>query len=197
MDEVRFSDKGIIFVDYPFAPASVSSGDPLPWDKICEVDPDAWPPELRLETGEVLFVAAEQKEELRQACKRYGVPVVQRVDVWALLLEPFLDTEFDEEHEERTLRRLEEYGITREEAWKIRREVRRRMLAYNFVMWDWVHLGLYDLLQASPAQWFPGLSWLRRGASQRFYWWAMEIAGRGPVVESVDEVGSASSDGES
>jgi hypothetical protein len=72
------------------------------------------------------------------------------VDVWHLILEPFLDTTFDHAHQERTLAILAANGVSRAECLAIRQDVALPMAAYNggTGLWDWVHLGLYDLLNA-------------------------------------------------
>ena len=55
------------------------------------------------------------------------------------------------------------------------------MLAYNSLLWDWVHLGMYDLLSAHLH--------IRRTVSEaafaEFYRWAQEIAQRAGVNEWV------------
>ena len=179
---LRYDNDGITFRRYPFPPASVCRDRHLPWSKIRDLDPDAAPPEIRTADGETLFVHAKQAVELRNACDAAGLPIVPRVDVWDLLLEPYLDTSFDAEDQERTRSKLEACGISRQETTRIRRRVGATMLAYNAVLWDWVHLGLYDLLTASRRS----PTWLTLGHRllprryAKFYWWAMEIADRGP-----------------
>lgn len=178
-----FDDRGITFREYPFPPASVRRDRHLPWAQVRDVDPDAAPPEVRTVDGETLFVDARQAADLWTACAAAGRPIVHRIDVWDLLLEPYLDTSFDAEDRERTLTTLERCGISRRESSEIRRRVGGTMLAYNSVLWDWVHLGLYDLLTVTRRA--PTLLTLRHRLSSRryatFYRWAMEIADRGVV----------------
>jgi hypothetical protein len=182
-DDMRFSDTGIEFPDYPFPPASVH-GDPLlRYADIRDVDPSTAPPEVRTRGGETLFVSATHADALRDAVAKVGLRVARRLDVWDLLLEPFLDTTFDAAHQERTLRTLEAVGVSRPETERIRARVGPTMLAYNGVLWDWVHLGLYDLLSAM--RWpFTGEGIRNRvlpSHYRSFYWEAMEIAERGPT----------------
>ena len=165
INAVVFSDDGIVFADYPYAGATVQSAPRVPYAAIEEIVLDAAPPEVRTRR-EVLFVPATQREELR----REGLKIVRCVDVWSLILEPFLDTQFSEAEQERTLQVLESNGVSRAECAAWRSEVGERMLAYNSILWDWVHLGQCDLLEATL---------LAGQLTAEFYWRTMEIARRG------------------
>ena len=174
------TDEGIRFEDYGFAPASVFPEGLAPWREIAEADPDATPPEIRLRCGEVLFASAEHKADLRNGCRAAGVPEVSRVDVWALLLEPYLDTQLGWSHKRATMRKLRDCGIPRRRVWLIRQKVSARMRMYNTVVLEWIHLGLCDLLDATLGSpyppWMTGWPQLRDPEASRFYWWAMDIA---------------------
>lgn len=179
--DAYFTGDGIEFRHYPFPPASVYRRGRIPYSQIRDFDPSAAPPEIRTVAGETLFISAEQKEELTQAATAAGLTIYRRVDVWDMLLEPFLDTEFSDEHEEQTLALLEKHGITRSETSSIRTSVAQKMLSYNSIAWEWCHLGLYDVLLAMKTPW-DGLSLFgKRGTKryQSFYWHAMELADRG------------------
>lgn len=165
-----FTSAGIQFEHYPFPPASVYPAQFLPWETVSELVL-GMPPEVRTHAGEVLFVSAAQTQELTAAAETAGIPTVRRVDVWDLILTPFLDTTFDEAYHEHLLVYLESNGISRDECQHIRNQVREPMLDYNALLWDWVHLGLYDLLLAHIAR-------LSQQAFQAFYWEAMAIAMR-------------------
>lgn len=173
IDDVRFAPGAVVFLGYPFPGARVYPTGEVPWSEVEEVDLDAAPPELRVR-GETLFVSATHKDELRRAAEGHGVPIVPRVDVWDLLLEPFVDTTFDDADQERTLQQLEQNGVTRDEAAAIRATVRKPMLAYNAILWDWVHLGMYDLLWAHLGV----RATVSEAAFVEFYRWAQEIAKR-------------------
>ncbi len=180
IDDVRFAPGAVVFHAYPFPGARVHNSGEVAWSEVDEVDLEAAPPEVRVR-GETLFVSATRKDELRRAALEHGVPDVPRVDVWDLLLEPFIDTVFDDADQERTLGRLEQNGISHAEAEAIRATVREPMLAYNSLIWDWVHLGMYDLLSAHLH--------VRRTVSEAafadFYRWAQQIAQRAGVNEWV------------
>lgn len=183
MEDVTFADKGIQFKDYPVTPASIFPDGMVLWNEIREADPDCWPPELRLQTGEILFVTAEKREAFAIACHRHNIPLIRRVDVWADLLDPYLDTEFTEEDQQRTIGRLTQSGFSESEVQQIRNRVEKIMLAYNYFAWEWMFFGLFDLfiayglttnrrLRKIKSNWRPA-------AKKKIYWWAIEIANRG------------------
>lgn len=181
--EIRFHDDEIEFCSYYYPPASVYPSAKIAGSDIREIDPDCAPPEVRIE-GEILFVPATMREELRRFAHRHSIPIVKRIDVWDLLLEPFLDTEFNEDQQKRTLDTLEECRISRDESEVIRRFVADAMMAYNFTsaLWEWVHLGLFDALEAFRGVLSGRLYRLAPREYREFYWRAMEIAGRGMIT---------------
>jgi hypothetical protein len=176
-----FDADGIVFARYPFPPASIYPHGRLVYSSVRDVDPDAGPPEVRTHQGETLFISAEHATEFRTAIAEAQLAVVRRVDVWDLLLEPFLDTEFTADDQERTMATLQRLGISRLEVSEIRRSVQNSMLAYNGMLWDWVHLGLFDLLIATrwPIAWAGFVHRLFPKRYGRFYWRAMELADHG------------------
>ncbi|MFD3701591.1 hypothetical protein ACFWUP_00435 [Nocardia sp. NPDC058658] len=101
-------------------------------------------------------------------------------DIWGDLLEPFLDTSFDDEHQRRTETRLRRAGVSAEEIVEIRGRVERAMLSYNFdsMLWDWTYLGLYDLLSAANGVLARPAARAKLGDPAQFYHWAMRIAVR-------------------
>ena len=145
---VRFEAGAIAFEGYPFFPASVHPHGALPAEAIAELDHPGAPPAVLTTEGEWLFIPATQREDLSAFAARQGLPVVQREDVWMLLLEPFLDTEFSEEIQARTMARLAAHGLPASEVARIRGEVERQMLAYTAITWEWMYYGLFDVLQA-------------------------------------------------
>ncbi len=184
MPLVELQHSQVRFRRYPYSAASVYPNGSVDTDSIREVIPSAAPPEIRTVKGEVLFVPAAEETEFEQWAIDVGVPVVERVDVWGLILEPFVDTEFTEERSEHVFSLLEKEGIARHFCWGIRQSVREMMYAYNILsgLWDWCHLGLSDLLNA----------FLGRVCGYRFrltakefhvaYWEAMRIAESGRLL---------------
>lgn len=180
LGQAHFSAAGVAFESYPFRSAYVFPAGVLPLQAIREVLPNAIPPELRTHTGEVLFVAAEQKTQLITWAAEHGLACVRRIDTWSLILEPYLDTEFSVAEQQATLAQLEKCGISAAECEALRAEVGAAMMAYNFqsMLWDWVHLGLYDLLCALSGHPFPKHR-LNDDRFTHFYRRAMELAERG------------------
>jgi hypothetical protein len=140
-------------------------------EDIKEINERSAPLEIKTKQGETLFILAAQKDDLLKFAKENKLLVIPRFDIWYLLLEPFLDTVFEDEEKERTLRILEQNGISQKECEIIRDEVSKVMILYNFAtgLWDWAHLGLMDLLSAQRGV-------LSEVDFQKFYWYAMEIA---------------------
>lgn len=189
MDNITFTECGIRFEDYPYAPASVYPDGEILYTEIQEINSQAAPPEVWTKGGDILFISAMHKEELKAKANEHDIPDVSRIDVWGLILDPFLDTTFTEEEQERTLKRLEEQGASREEVLRLREELNDVMIAYNFdsMLWDWVHLGLSDALDARMGK----LSGKRFKISdeefEKFYREAIALARKGKVLNHKTE----------
>jgi len=192
--EVAFADGHVRFPVGHLSRIGGTVDGTLPASAIREADPDAAPPEIRTRSGETLFVAAAQREELARFCQASQIPIRKRPDIWGDLLEPFVDTHPAPGHEAVTRARLHQAGLTDTEIDQIRARVGPLMLAYNAVHWDWYHLGLADLLDAVTTDSLPEspatrLRQIRAdlGDTARFYAWAMRIAnspGPHPAAEN-------------
>ena len=142
-------ESSIVISDYPFEPSIV-----YPSASIEAHEIDA----ISLEFGvckvyvkdDIVFVSAEKKKELELFAKVHNLKLIPYSWNWDLLLEPYLDTEFTKENEQRVLERLLENGFTANEIDAIRAEVKKQMYAYNFdtMLWDWCSLSLSDVLSA-------------------------------------------------
>lgn len=178
--EFTFTDEGIEFSGYTFSPSSVYPCGTVKYSDIKEILPDFFPPEIRTHSGEILFVSAPYKEELKKAAEKNKIPSKRRPDIWSFILEPFLDTEFSEEDKERTLRILESNGVSRKLCEELRMEAGEAMYAYNISsgLWEWIHLGLYDLLCAFCGYLSGEKFKMPETKFKEFYWRAMEIANR-------------------
>ncbi|MFG2335167.1 hypothetical protein [Streptomyces yangpuensis] len=150
----------------------------LPAAAVRDADPAATPPELRTVAGDTVFVDSRDTAALERFCAEHRIPVRRRPDIWGDLLEPFLDTRFDDRHHTATLDRLERGGVGRDEAVRIRRRVGPLMTAYNSLHWDWHHLGLADLLEAAASDHVPAELRVPPQDRAAFRAWAMEIADR-------------------
>lgn len=165
-------DGALRFERYPFPPASVRREPDVAAHRFTAWKPGWAPPTLVLEHREVLFVSAEQREEVDDWATRHAIARPDALDVWDLLLDPFLDTEHDEAWKRRCVELLLGCGFAEDEIEDIRRSVSGPMLSYNALLWEWVHLGHYDVLNGCSG--FP----VSAGFS-RFYWESMGIALRG------------------
>jgi hypothetical protein len=165
--EVRFTQDRIHFPDSPSI---------LPTTAIRDADHTSPPPEIRTRTGETLFISSVQATDLEHFCHRNQIPLQRRPDIWGDLLEPFLDTEFTAETQTATLSRLHTCGLTPSDVAEIRTKVAPMMRAYNAVHWDWVHLGLADLLDAATTPWIPETHRPTQADLPAFTAWAMKTA---------------------
>jgi hypothetical protein len=176
--EVSFAEDHIHFLSYDFPGATVHPSGTLTLAQIRDADWTTAPPEIRTASGETLFIAAVQRPELEHFCHRNGIAKKHRPDTWADLLEPFLDTWFDPEHERATDNRLRQARLSQEQIADIRRRLAPLMHAYNFdsMLWDWTHLGLCDLLDAATGPLVKPSLQATLGDPTTLYTWAMEIA---------------------
>lgn len=177
---IKFEGHHLVFVDYPFSAATVYPNGAIHHRDIEEVMLNSFPPVVHTVQGEILFVGAPYKEELRHFAESHGIKTGNRMDVWGLILEVFLDTELDEATSEGIFGLLEQNGLSRSEVEEIRKSITDVMIAYNFgsMLWEWVHLGLDDLLRAYSGIMTGSKYKLDEAAFRDFYWKAMEIGMR-------------------
>lgn len=164
---------------YPFpSPVLKACDGILPRQQLLDLSLQSAPPDLLVanaqgEARELIFISATDRAALSHWAAEQHIPTLQRPDLWADLLEPFLDTEFDEASQEQTRQRLQSHGLSPAEIAYWRQRVKGPMLRYNALLWEWVHLGLYDLLCAMS---FPMALRARAQAFCALYVEAMEIA---------------------
>ena len=159
----------IEITNYPFEPATVyPSATVMPGD-IDDISIDSFPPMLRLK-NELIFISAQLKEKLKAFAETNNIPIVKRTWNWDSILEPFLDTDYDDAHKRRTLDNLNRAGISNEQVAAIREEVREQMFRYNFdtMLWEWQAFGMDDVLRAMRPKY-------NKEQFKDFYWRAMEI----------------------
>jgi hypothetical protein len=176
--EVEFLEDGIYFYGYPYPPASVYPFGKILYEKILEVDPSNR--EIRTKDREILFIAAKYKESLHAVAEKQKIPIVRRIAIWDLILEPFLDTEFNDKHKEQTFKVLEENGVSRNEVENLRSLLKTCMYKYNIEsgLWDWCSLGLTDVLDMRLGKLAGFWCRLSKRKYREFYFQAMEIAFR-------------------
>lgn len=168
------TEQGIAWSEYPCLGATVHPRGSVKWSEIVDFDSGGIPPEVRTASGETLFVPPDQKAGLIERAASAGLRDVTRADVWWFLLEPFQDTEFTSQDDERATSNLKREGISARRMEKIRNRVGPPVLSWNCWAWEWAYLGMYHLLFS--LNWdnrSEALSPLRR---RRLYWWAMAIA---------------------
>lgn len=182
---IKFHNEYVEFIGYPFSAATIYPNGNIHKDKIQEILLEQFPPEIRTFNGEILFIDAIHKEKLKIFAQANNLPLVKRVDVWSLILEVFLDTEFSEEEEVGAFKILEECGISREEVIIIRNSLQEYMIAYNFksMLWEWFHLGLYDLLKAYSGEFVGDQYKLTPDEFREAYWKAMKLGNKGVLRE--------------
>lgn len=137
------------------------------------------PPCFRTNDGEYLFVPAHRLEVLIDWAQDNHVLFKERVDIWSMILDPFLDTKFDDEYLERTSRTLAANGVSKEEIDEMRRLVGTRMRLLTYQTWEWAYFGLYDVLEQMRT-----LTFTTGWAFDRFYDHALELADRGNATDA-------------
>lgn len=190
MPKVSISRFGAEFEEYPYPPSLVYPKGKIQWHSVVEINSQAAPPEIRTRSGEILAVPATQAPELLRMASQAGVPDVLRVDVWGLVLEPFLDTPFTAQRRKYTSRLLMANGVSASERRRLRIALTPVMMAYNGTsgLWDCCHLGLFDVLDArlgcGVGALVPAAFHLGPSAFAKFYWRAMDLALRGGQIVS-------------
>ena len=132
---------------------------------------DGYPPMILTRDNEFLFVTRLQLKPLFAFADVNGIATPETYDIWADLLEVFLDTEFGFTHHKRSLHRLTAAGLTPVEIKQIRRRVARRMMWRTVASWEWQHYSLMDVLEVmQPPRFMPQSKW------RAFYRRANDIA---------------------
>ena len=172
MGNAEFLENAIRISGYPFEPSTVYPEKLIRAEDIDAIHPDTCPPTIRLK-NELIFVSGEKVDALKNFADAHALKITARASNWDYITEPFLDTEFDEMQQKATMEVLAKNGISPEETNRLRAAIEGRMYKYNFdtMLWEWVNLGLLDVLLAMrPA--------MDKNAFRAFYWQAMEIEQR-------------------
>lgn len=165
----KIENTSIIIEEYPFLPSFVSKKNKIENIDIEAICFNSFPPKLKIK-NELIFIAKEKQEELKQFAERNNIKIFETTGNWDMLLEPFLDTETSDEENNRINKQLNANGLNNSEIEKIRKEVEEQMLKYNFdtILWEWVSLGLPDVLSAMRVKY-------NQLEFEEFYFRAMEI----------------------
>ncbi|MCZ8023657.1 MAG: hypothetical protein O9294_18000 [Cytophagales bacterium] len=170
LGQVTIGQDTITFADYPFEPSKAFKQATFKQSDIDDIDATGHPPTIKV-GDELLFVSAKQKDDLIKFVADNKIKTVDRIDIWSWILEPFLDTEFTVETDQRLTNLLENYGLTVDKVKTLRAEVETQMLKYNFdtMLWEWCELGVSDVLSAMRTKY-------DKEQYREFYKRAMEIA---------------------
>ena len=178
--DVVFEKDRLQFGEYPFL--SKNKNRVLFAEEITEIIHSA-PPSVRTKEGEFLYITARQWEQLKEFAKANGIPEVRRVDIWSIILDPFLDTQHGEEYMQRSMEILAANNVSEKEVKEMRQLVGKRMMALTSLTWEWIHYGLYDALSAMKP-----LCILSGWTFEKFYYHAMKLEDRGVNTSAIETV---------
>ncbi|WP_343680117.1 DUF7079 family protein [Chryseobacterium arthrosphaerae] len=170
LGQLSFADDSLTIKNYPFEPSIAYRQNTFPSEQIDDIDFTSSPPTCRI-GNELLFLNAEQKTELEKFAGRNNIKTVKRPMIWEWILEPFLDTEFTSETDQKLTEILAKFGLTAEQVQNLRAEVETQMLKYNFdtMLWEWCGFDASDVLRAMRTKY-------QKAEFEDFYQRVMEIA---------------------
>jgi len=149
---------------YPFKQGLLKKQRELPFHKIKEIRINTFPPTAVTDGNEVIFLIGLKREAIEKIAFEQQLKLIEPLDIWSLICDEFLDTEFSEEEKEKSMELLERHGISRAELSQIKKRIRTRMLLRTSVSWEWMYYGQYDVLH----ELWP--------LTEKKYWWTMDIA---------------------
>ena len=184
--EYLIKDHEIEFFEYPFKCSYAFKHKTIPSSSIQEMSKSVIRPSILVNHNEFVFLLSDDMESLLSFCERNSIPVVNRIDVWGIILEYYLDTEQTELSKSISDKQLNQCGISLQECDLLRKEVAQRMIAYNFTscLWEWCYLGLYDVLCASIGILSGEDHHLSDSDFKKFYFRAMDIALKGIIMDT-------------
>ena len=170
MGQLTIGDNFLKIENYPFEPSIAYRQTIFKTDQIDDIDYKSYPPTIRI-GDELIFLTREKKDELEEFAKRNNIKTVERAMIWGWILEPFLDTEFTLETDQRLSKLLGDYGLTTDQIKLLRTEVEIQMLKYNFdtMLWEWGGFDALDVLKAMRTKY-------SKDEYQDFYKRVMKIA---------------------
>jgi len=147
--ESEILDSEIKISKYPFEPSSIFPEKVISANEINAISWDSYSPLIRID-NEVIFISREYSDQLKKFADNNKIETFEATRNWDWLLEPYVDTEYTDETNQRLRGLLEKNGILNEEIDTIRDEVKEQMFKYNFdtMLWDWGGLGFSDVLAA-------------------------------------------------
>ncbi|MFV0530674.1 MAG: hypothetical protein ACK5MD_04475 [Flavobacteriales bacterium] len=168
--QLTIGDDFLKIENYPFEPSIAYEQTIFKTSQIDDIDFKSYPPTFRVD-NELIFLTSEKKVELEEFAKKSNIKTIERPMIWGWILEPFLDTEFTTETDERLTNLLENYNLTADQVKSLRAEVETQMLKYNFdtMLWEWGGFDASDVLRAMRTKY-------RKEEFEDFYRRVMEIA---------------------
>jgi hypothetical protein len=170
MGQLTIGDDFLKIENYPFEPSIAYGQKIFKTDQIDDIDFQSYPPTFRV-GNELIFLKSEKKVELQEFATKNNIKTIERSWIWDWILEPFLDTEYTAETDQRLTKLLESYGLTTDHVKSLRAEVEIQMLKYNFdtMLWEWGGFGASDVLKAMRTKY-------KKDEYEDFYRRVMEIA---------------------
>ena len=170
MGQLTIGDDFLKIENYPFEPSIAYGQTIFKANQIDDIDFKSYPPTFRV-GNEVVFLTSEKKIEIEDFATKNNIKTVERSRIWDWILEPFLDTEFTNETDQRLTKLLESYGLTKDQVKSLRVEVETQMLKYNFdtMLWELGGFGSSDVLSAMRTKY-------KKDEYEDFYRRVMEIA---------------------
>jgi predicted metal-dependent HD superfamily phosphohydrolase len=123
--------------------------------------------QILLRNGNVVLFPREKEMALYEFVRCNRITTLAGIDPWNLLTEPYLDQSYTPEETQKTIARLGELGFEPGEVEAIRKKVGPSLLAYNSFVWEWVSMGLLEVLDTNTSE------------PEGFYRWAISISKRG------------------
>lgn len=149
-----FERDRILIPRYPFAPGSCRKNLAIGAADVIEADPRQCT--LRL-ANEIIYLPGWPHDELIAFCTSNQVPVRERYNIWADILEPYVDTSFSSTEVAERRNRLRAAQISTWTVVRLRCLYFLPIVIYQGIAGEWTGLHHYDLLDSLRALRLVGL----------------------------------------
>jgi hypothetical protein len=168
--QLTIGDNYLKIEQYPFEPSIAYRQNIFKSNQIDDIDFKSYPPTFRV-GNELIYLSSEKKVELEEFAKKNNINTIERPIIWSWILEPFLDTEFTTETDQRLTKLFNNYDLTIDQVKSLRTEVKTQMFKYNFdtMLWEWGGFDASDVLRAMRTKY-------NKNEFKDFYSRVMEIA---------------------
>ncbi len=177
--EAEIREGGIQIVRYPFRHSSVYPGNLLiPTSRITSVF-SSYDVAFVLDGKEVMFLPRALKEPFREFATTNGIRDPKILEVWSILTNEYLDTEYTAQDKARDYRWLAELGFGEDEVRSLKAPIRVTMLAATFYTMEWGGYTTQDVLRIfalSDGRRIGSLPIVGRRFDSNVYWRVMEAA---------------------